>query len=98
MDISDFGTALSNPTRANLLNLLNNSDYSATEAYEIYNQQFKDKKHRESIYRELENLVEAGLVRKEYSEDDKKLEYSLPYELAKVEFSTMNVELVKSDQ
>lgn len=96
VDISDLGIALSNPTRVNLLQLLSDSNYEASEAHEVYNRTFKQGKHRESIYRELEKLVDIGLAEKDYNQEEKRLVYSLPYEFAKVDFA--NSEIVLSER
>jgi Fe2+ or Zn2+ uptake regulation protein len=50
---------------------------SSIETFEQYGETYEDDKRRETIYRELENLVEAELVVKEYDETDGKIAYSL---------------------
>lgn len=92
VDISRIGSALSNPTRVNLLQLLSEGDYGAVEAYEVYNDTFEDEKHRESIYRELENLVDVGLIEKDYNQDRKQLTYSLHYRTVKIGLEDGKVE------
>lgn len=95
MDVSDLGSILSNPTRVRLIRLLSTESYSATEAYEVYNRSFEPSKHRESIYRELEKLVESGLVEKSYSESSKRLEYSLQYSAVSIDLANSDVELTE---
>lgn len=77
MEITDVGKALSNPTRVNILKLLCGRPYSASELHRKYIEQYDDDKHRESIYRELENLKEFGLVKKKYKSDEKSLYYEI---------------------
>jgi len=76
MEVVTAGSVLSNSTRVNLLKLLAEGPLSATEAHEAYVDRY-DSKHRESIYRELENLVEDGFVDKNYSEARRSLLYHL---------------------
>jgi len=93
VDVSDLGTALSNPTRVNLLRLLGDSSYDASEAHKAYNQTFEETKHRESIYRELEKLVDSGLVRKDYDQEEKQLVYSLQYTSVEVDLRSGNIDM-----
>lgn len=93
--MSDLGIALSNPTRVKLLQLLSDENYGASEAHKMYNQTFNEGKHRESIYRELEKLVDSDLVEKDYNQEEKRLVYSLAYESAKVDFANSEVLLSK---
>lgn len=77
MDLSTFGSALSNPTRVELLSLLSDTSGTASDLADRYNERYDDTKHRESIYRELEKLVEVGLLDKEYDTEARELQYSL---------------------
>lgn len=95
MDINKVGSALTNPTRVRLLRLLSERDYSASSAHEEYNRRFGDQKHRESIYRELENLVEYGFLEKGYRTEKKELQYSLRCERLEVDLVTSEVEVLE---
>lgn len=95
MDINDVGTALSNPTRVRLLQLLSESDYTASTAHEEYNGRFNDDKHRESIYRELENLVEHGFLDKNYETKSKELRYSLRCQKIEINLLEAEVEVLE---
>jgi len=95
VDINKVGSALANPTRVRLLSLLSEQDYSASSAHEVYNERFSDEKHRESIYRELENLVEYGFLDKGYENDVKELRYSLRCERLQVDLVKSEVEVLK---
>jgi DNA-binding transcriptional ArsR family regulator len=95
VDITEIGSALSNPTRVRLLQLLSEGDYTASSAHKAYNENFSDDKHRESIYRELENLVEHGFLDKNYEMNDKELQYSL--RLERFEVNLANSEIKELD-
>jgi Fe2+ or Zn2+ uptake regulation protein len=95
VDINDVGTALSNPTRVRLLQLLSESDYTASTAHEEYNGRFNDEKHRESIYRELENLVDHGFLDKDYETEYKELRYSLRHERLELNLPEAEVEILE---
>lgn len=95
MDINEVGSALANPTRVRLLTILSEQDYSASTAHEQYNKRFSDEKHRESVYRELENLVEYGLLNKNYATKEKELRYSLRCERLEVDLVDSVVEVLE---
>jgi DNA-binding transcriptional ArsR family regulator len=77
MDVTKVGKAISNGTRVKILRILADSPRSSIETYERYEAKHAEGKHRETIYRELENLVEAGLLTKTYNETASQIEYSL---------------------
>lgn len=77
MEITEVGKALSNETRTKILHLLANGPLSAVQTFEHYRDEYEDEKHRESIYRELEHLVEVGLLAKGYNETEGQIEYEL---------------------
>ena len=77
MKITKLGKALSNDTRTNILKLLATGSHPSIETFERYNETYEEEKQRETIYRELENLVEVGLVAKEYNETAGQIEYRL---------------------
>jgi len=79
MKTIDLGKGLSNRTRVNLLKILSRESCSAVDAYRKYVKLYDDK-HRETIYRELEKLVDLKIIEKTYDEKEKQLLYSLPYE------------------
>lgn len=95
MEINEFGSALANPTRVRLISILSEDDYSASSAHKEYSKRFDDEKHRESIYRELENLVEYGLLTKEYRTEDKELQYSLRYERLEIDLIDSSINIIE---
>lgn len=74
MDIVTAGSILSNPTRVRLLKLVSEKPLSATVAHEKYISKY-DSKHRESIYRELENLTDSDFLDKRYSNQEQRIVY-----------------------
>lgn len=80
MDAVDAGKALSNNTRVRLLQILSDESLSATEAKEKHNTRFDEDTRRESIYRELEKLVELGFLNKDYDSEEKSLVYTLRFD------------------
>jgi len=67
--------ALSSETRLKILGLFNNKSHSAIEIFRKYNGNYSDSKQRETIYRELEKLVDAGILEKDYISKNKKIIY-----------------------
>lgn len=78
MDADGVVNALSNKYRVKTLQLLMSEPKTATETYDQYLETYDDEKHRETIYRYLETLVDAEIVEKEYH-NDRGLVYSVPH-------------------
>lgn len=70
--------ALGNDSRVRILQLVLAEPMTATETHETYLDTFDGEKHRETVYRYLETLVDAGLVKKEYH-SSRGLVYSAPH-------------------
>lgn len=79
MDVTEVGKALSNETRVKVLCLLADGPRSSIETYERYERKYEEGKHRETIYRELETLVDAEILTKEYNETAGQIEYRLKH-------------------
>ena len=77
MEVIAVGKALSSETRIRILRLLSERARLSSETFERYGEEYDDEKRRETIYRELENLVETGLLAKEYNETAGRIEYRL---------------------
>lgn len=92
MKISEIGKALSNPVRVKILHILSENDLTASEVHKKYNNSFNDDKRRESIYRELEKLVDFSIVDKEYYQEDKKILYSLISERININLSNRTID------
>lgn len=91
MEITDIGQSLSNETRVKLLRLVTDETGSAVKLHERYEAEYAEGKYRETIYRELENLTEAGLLSKEYNEDESQIEYEAKYEYLLVDLANGEV-------
>jgi len=77
MNLQEVSKALASTTRLRLLVLIAHGERSAIATYEEYRKKYNDKKHRESIYRELEKLTKAEILRKHYNAEKKELVYRL---------------------
>ena len=91
MNIVDIGKALSNRTRTQLLFLLTDGPKSTSSLHEEYLKEFDEERHRESIYRELEKLVDSGIVNKQYDDELKQFLYSLDFDSLIVDFKEESV-------
>jgi len=94
MDLQQVSQALSNPTRLKLIRLIRDSPCSSAEAHRRYVEKYEDKK-RESIYRELENLVEASILLKDYESQEKEIRYSLSYTMFRVNLKELDIEPIE---
>lgn len=97
MDLQQVSQALSNPTRLNLIRIIKENPCSAAEAHRRYIEDYEGKK-RESIYRELENLVEASLLSKEYNSQEKEIQYNSPYTMLRVNLDTLTIEPIEDEE
>lgn len=75
MEFTEVAHALSSRTRVRLMQIVLDSPVSSAEAFQRYQSQYDTPSHRESIYRELENLAETGLLEKRYESEEKELVY-----------------------
>ena len=98
MEITKIGKALSNETRIKILSLISRDDRSSIETYREYRNEFADDKHRETIYRQLEHLVEVNLVEKYYDDEDQQLKYSLCCRKLLVDLNIGEVEVVDGSE
>lgn len=69
------------------------AERSAIDAYQEYRKKYRDKKHRESIYRELEKLTKSGILQKYYNSEKKELVYKLSSERLFIDLSNGTVTL-----
>jgi Fe2+ or Zn2+ uptake regulation protein len=80
MEVTDLGNMLKSKTRINILRILDRKSLRAIDVYNQYKILFKDDaKHREFIYKELERLVEAGILDKKYDKELKGITYTLRF-------------------
>lgn len=95
MELKQVGNALANDTRLRLLRLVAEKHDSAVEIHRRYIDEHDDEKHRESIYRALEILVDSQLLSKEYR-DGQGLIYRLNHDRLSIDLHTTTVEPVAS--
>lgn len=93
MEITEVAHALSSKTRVRLLHIVSKESVSSSDAHKRYQAEYNSPTRRESIYRELENLVDAGLVKKEYQSDEKSLTYTATSKEICFDISKLEVEM-----
>ena len=80
MQVTHLGNALRSQTRVNILKILDKNSLRAIDVYNKYKALFRNEaKHREFIYKELERLVDTGLLDKEYNRKIKGITYTLKF-------------------
>ena|SRR5215208_643177 len=94
MDFSDLAWALRSNVSIRLLQILIDTELSSIDAYRKYNEQFSDKKHRESIHRDLELLVTCEMLEKKYNEKRKEIVYALKYPELKINLRSGEVSMI----
>jgi len=77
VNLSLVASALRSKDRMRILQLIGSEQLSSIEVYRRYSNKYSKEKHRESIYRDLEMLVAAGILEKKYSVEKKQITYSL---------------------
>lgn len=93
MDVTQLGNMLKSKTRVNILKILDEKSLRAIDVYNQYKILFKkDAKHREFIYKELERLVDAGILDKKYDNEIKGITYTLKFRIVSV--NLLNGEVV----
>lgn len=90
MELQQVGAALANETRRKILRLIAVEPDSAVSTHRRYLNSYSDDKHRESIYRGLETLVEADILVKDYDEQQG-LIYQLKYDNIRIDLHTCTV-------
>ena len=93
--IKILGKALSSNTRLNILKILSKfSRLSSIEVYRKFITEFGEKNiRRETIYKELENLLSSGIIDKEYDKGEKKLFYILKFKQIIFDLSNFEIRL-----
>lgn len=80
-----IATALSSKTRLRIINVLAREPSSLSQISEALGGEL----YESTVYRHLENLEEAGVVKKEYNSETKVLEYHLINEKVGFDFSPL---------
>lgn len=77
MKIDEFCSALSSSTRVRIIKIIQKRELTAAECYKMFAEKYSNSLRRESIYKEMEKLLENGLLHKRYDNKTKKLVYAL---------------------
>ena len=86
VNLNNFAAALRSRDRLAILQLIGSEELSAIEVHRKYSSKNPSTgKHRESIYRDLEMLVEVGLLEKKYDVKRKQITYSLKTKTVEIE-------------
>jgi len=92
MEVTHLGNALRSQTRVNILKILGKKSLRAIDVYNEYKVLFSnDAKHREFIYKELERLVDAGILDKRYDRNTKGIIYALRFQKIHIDLITGEV-------
>jgi len=87
--LAELVGALANEMRIELLQILSRGPLPAPAVFAELSRNGSDIKYRESVYKGLEVLVDAGLVDKVYDKKNKKILYSLVSERLDIDFTHM---------
>lgn len=96
MELINVSKALSNETRLRLLQLVAEEPGSATSVHQRFVEEHSDQKHRESVYRALEILVDAELLIKEYQKEEG-LIYHIAHEQLVIDLPVADITPVSTD-
>lgn len=97
MDIESLGFALKSETRRLIIIVLSEKPLSSVKVYRKLIGEFQVSLKRETIYKELEKLVDFKIIEKNYNQNMKEIQYELKYrkiliDLSKMTFSVKNNE------
>lgn len=92
MDIAEVAAALSDRTRLRLLEIIHDKGpISSKRAHEEFVRRFDDRR-RESIYKALEKLVDAGILVKTYDREGEGLVYEIAYKRVIIDLHTLEIQ------
>ncbi|MBC7092271.1 MAG: helix-turn-helix transcriptional regulator [Nitrososphaeria archaeon] len=95
--IYKISRALSSETRLKILKIIGSSSLTLSEITEKFNNSYHTHMYKESIYRELEQMVNAGILRKKYYQKDKKLKYEIAKKEIIINLGNLTVKEVNKD-
>ncbi len=95
--VVELSKKLSSETRLKIIGILDDDKLSFQDVRDRYEDKYKDIR-RETVYRELENLKESNLVKKEYDDENKVFLYSLKYDLVEINLSIMELKLKRTSK
>lgn len=92
MEIYEVASALSDRTRLRLIDIVDEEGpVSSKRAHEEFVSRYDDRR-RESIYKALEKLVDAGVLTKTYEREGEGLVYELSYERVVIDLHEMDIQ------
>lgn len=87
MDLDGLGKVMKSKMRRRLIQKLAQGPLDVNSAVEFLNTQTENEEYRQTVYRGLEDIKEAGLAEKYY--DGGSLKYSLEYEKIEIDMENM---------
>lgn len=90
-EIIQKAKGLSSETRLNLIELIGVKEHTVSELKEKYDEEYEGKT-RETIYRELEKLVDAEILEKQYDKGIKSFLYSITSRKIEIELVSEETE------
>jgi len=84
---------LASERRLKILGIMNRTNQTSAELHRKFNSRYGEKYPRETIYRDLELLVNTGIVAKNYDRGDKKLYYTLTTEKVAIDLRTPEIKI-----
>lgn len=90
--------ALDNDLRLLILDKLNGISMTEKELFETLRKERLDLKYRESLYRQIEMLVQAGLVKKYYDTDKRRICYTCEASRIFIDLNAMDVNVVTNEK
>ncbi|MCX9014345.1 MAG: hypothetical protein OIN89_06085 [Candidatus Methanoperedens sp.] len=93
LNLETVAKALSSDTRLKILKLLVDKNLSSIEVYKEYKQRFHEDKHRETIYRGLELLLDAGVLDKRYNKTNKNVVYYIKNKELTIDLVTQKLKI-----
>jgi len=95
MELIKVIKALNSDRRMKILQLLSNRPLSSIQTYQKYHEKYDDGVRRETIYRDLEQLTDCGLLNKKYSKKEKEIKYELKYNEIKIDLEEGDIKMIK---
>jgi Fe2+ or Zn2+ uptake regulation protein len=89
--------ALDNDLRLLILDKLKGTPMTEKELFEQLSKERPDLKYRESLYRQVETLVQAGLVKKFYDMGKRRISYACEASQVFIDLRAMDANIVADD-
>ena len=93
MRLDEILNALKSSTRRQIIQILAEKPYSGMRVYLKAKESDPKTPRREAIYKELQKLVEIGLVEKKYSMEFKEIQYELSFTDFSLHFPDMSYKI-----